>query len=890
MRRLFALYRNIFRKQRVNQELEEELRSYVELVAGEKVRCGADREQVLRDARWDLAHLEPIKESVRDIRTGASLDTLLQDLRYGIRTLARNPSFSVIAVLTLALAIGANTTMFTVVNGVLLKPLPYPEPDRLLTLWETQLSDKSLGTVAPANFYDWREQTHSFAKMAALDPYPDFILNDYGEPQRLAGAAVSADFFSLLGVRMALGRDFLSKEDQRGQNQVVVLSYLTWQRQFGGRADIIGKQLDLNNTGYIVTGVLPRDFSLVSKAADFQARNRFDLWTPLALPSPPEPWQRGTHPLAVFARLKPGIGLKHAQADLDRVADNLQRLYPGADTGRGIAAIPMKQHVVAGLRPALFALLTAVGLVLLIACANVGNLLLTRAAARQQEMSLRTALGASGRRLAQQLCTESMVLVMLGGVLGLVVAMAAVPVIVRYLPADLPRASEIAVDARVLAFTSVVSLLVGAAFGFVPLLQTQRVDTSSALKNGGRGVLTGHSYLRSALIVGQVAIALILLVGAGLMTKSFWTLLKVSPGFETEHILTARLSLPPRYLNGYKFGTGQHRRISAFQRELLERVRNISGVQSVAFTAYLPFSGVDNSWDFDIEGRPSNPPGVHDLMNYRPVSADFFKTMGIPVQRGRAFRAADNEDAPLVVIVNESMARAFWHHQNPVGQRLRFSEGKWRTIVGIVADVHHEALDTKPEPEMYLPYAQVPNVEARPTIVLRTSAEPAALSRALRKAISAVDSNVPVDQIETMQQMVSASVSQSRFRTVVLFVFALLALFVAAIGLYGVMSYLVGQRMPEFGVRMAVGASSGAVLRLVLGNATKLVSIGIGIGLVSAALLTRFISSLLYGVAPFDAATLTGVSVFLAVVALLASYIPAHRAAKTDPIQCLRYE
>src|SRR5882757_5572403 len=301
MRRLFALYRNIFRKERVNQELEEELRSYVELVADEK------------EAGWDLAHLERVKESVRDIRTGASMDILLQDLRYGIRMLVRNPSFSVIAVLTLALGIGANTAMFTVVNGVLLKPLPYPEPDHLVMLWEKQLSDQSLGTVAPANFYDWREQTHSFAKMAALDPYPDFILNGYGEPQRLAGAAVSADFFSLLEVRMALGRDFLSKEDRPGRSQVVVLSYLTWQRHFGGRADIIGKQLNLNNTGYIVVGVLPRDFSLVRKAADFQARNRFDLWTPLALPSPPEPWQRGTHPLVVFARLKPGIGITQAQ-------------------------------------------------------------------------------------------------------------------------------------------------------------------------------------------------------------------------------------------------------------------------------------------------------------------------------------------------------------------------------------------------------------------------------------------------------------------------------------------------------------------------------------------------------------------------------------------------
>jgi putative ABC transport system permease protein len=890
MRRLLALYHNLFRKDRVNQELDEELRSYVELVANDKVRCGADRKEVLKEARQDLAHLELIKESVRDVRTGAFIDILLQDLRYGIRTLARNPSFSVIAVLTLALAIGANTTMFTVVNGVLLKPLPFPQPDRLLILWERQLSDNTLGTVAPANFYDWREQTHSFAKMAALDPYPDFILNGYGDPQRLAGAAVSADFFSLLGISMALGRDFLSKEDRPGQNQVVVLSYRTWQRHFGGRSDIIGKQLNLNNSGYVVVGVLPRDFSFVTKAVDFQARNRFDVWTPLALPSPPEPWQRQTHPLGVFARLKPRIDVRRAQADLDRVAGNLEHLYPGADKGRGITAVPWKEYVVGNVRPALFALLTAVGLVLLIACANVGNLLLTRATARQQEMSLRTALGASGNRLARQLCTESMVLVMLGGFLGLIIAITAVPAIVRHLPADLPRASEIAVDGPVLAFTSILSLLTGIAFGFVPLLQTRRANTSASLKRSGRGVVISHSYLRSALVVGQVAIALILLVGAGLMIKSFWTLLQVSPGFETKRILTARLSLPPQYLNGYKFGTGQHRRISAFQQELLERVRNISGVQSAAFTAYLPLSGTNNSWDFEIEGRPPNPPGVHDVMNYRPVSADYFTTMGIPIQRGRAFQASENEDAPLVVIVNEWMARAFWPGQNPVGQRLRFSEDKWRTIVGIAADVHHEALATKPEPELYLPYAQTPNTEARPTIVVRTSAEPTALVKALRKVISEVDSTVPVDPVETMKQIVSTSVSQSRFRTAVLFVFALLALLVAAIGLYGVMSCLVGQRMPEFGVRMAVGASSGDILRLVLANAAKLVAIGTSIGLLSAALLARLISSLLYGVEPFDATTLAAVSLFLAIVALVASYIPAHRAAKADPNQCLRYE
>jgi putative ABC transport system permease protein len=888
--RFFEFCRNIFGRKRVERELDEEIQSYLELTVAEKERGGMKHEEAVRMARRDLGGLDQVKESVRDVRTGVSLDTLMQDIRYALRTLVKNRAFSTVAILTLALGIGANTTIFTVVNGVLLRPLPYPDPDRLLMLFERQLSSGTLGTVAPANFFDWREQSHSFDRMAAIDPYPDFILNGAGEAKRLAGAAVSSDFFPLLGVRMALGRNFLAEEDRPGQNQVVVLSYSTWVRNFGARPDIVGRQLALNNTGYIVVGVLPRDFSLVSRASDFQSRNQFDVWTPLALPSPPEAWQRGTHPLCVFARLKPRVPIEQAQADLNRIAGNLQRLYPADDKEAGIAAVPMSQHVVANVRAALFTLLAAVGMVLLIACANVANLLLTRAATRQKEITLRVALGASRRRLAQQLLTESMVLAAIGGVLGFACAFLSVPALVHHLPTDLPRTSEIAVDGRVLAFTSLISLITGIVFGMVPLFQSRRVSANDSLKQSGRGVAQGQSRLRSALIVGQVAVALVLLTGAGLMTRSFWNLLRVAPGFRTEHILTARLSLPPQYTDGYKFGTGLHRRISAFQQQLLERVRAIPGVQAAAFTAYLPLSGRDNSWSFYIEGRPAKPVGVFDLTNYRPVSSGYFETIGIPVERGRSFNLTDDEDHPLVVIVNQSMARTFWGQQNPVGQRLRFGDSKPRTIVGIVGDVHHEALGSKPTPEMYVPYSQVPNVEARPTIVLRTSVEPSSLTGALRKAVSEVDSNVPMDHIETMQQIVSGSVGQSRFRTAVLAMFALLALFVASIGLYGVMSYLVSQRKREFGIRIAVGASHGAVLRLVLGHAAKLVSIGICVGLVGAALLARLIASLLFGVAPFDAATLASVSVLLAVVALVASFIPAQRAAQADPMESLRYE
>jgi putative ABC transport system permease protein len=637
-------------------------------------------------------------------------------------------------------------------------------------------------------------------------------------------------------------------------------------------------------------GVLPREFSFVSKASDFQSRNRFEVWTPLALASTLEPWQRGTHPLCVFARLKPGVSLKQAQADLNRVARNLQRLYPDDDKERGITAVPLRQHVVANVRTALFALLAAVGMVLLIACANIANLLLTRAATRQKEMALRVVLCASRKRLAQQLLTESMVLALLGGALGLSSAFLGVPALVHHLPSDLPRASEVAIDGRVLFFTSLISLITGIVFGLVPLFQSQRVSANNSLKQSGRCIAAGQSRLRSALIVGQVAIALVLLIGAGLMIKSFWTLLRVSPGFQTEHILTGRLSLPPQYSNGNVFGSGAHRRITAFQRKLLERVRHIPGVQSAAFTAYLPLSGTDNTWAFDVEGRPAKPPGVYDITHYRPVSAGYFATIGLPVRRGRGFDPADTEDSSLVVIINESMARTFWKQQNPVGQRLRFGEPKWRTVVGVVGDVHHEGLGTKPAPEMYLPYGQIPNVESRPTIVLRTATEPTTVTSALRKAVSEVDAKVPLDQIETMKQIVSVSVGQSRFRTALLLTFALLALFVASIGLYGVMSYLVSQRTQEFGIRMAVGASGGDVLRLVLGRAAKLVSTGICLGLLGAILLARLIASLLYGIGPLDAATFAAVSVLLAAVALLASYIPARRAAKVDPVVSLRYE
>ncbi|MGC2404227.1 MAG: ABC transporter permease, partial [Acidobacteriaceae bacterium] len=555
---LRAFWRNIFKRKTANEDLDEEVRSYLEMTAAEKVRCGMAPEAALREARKELGGVEQVKQRVRDTRAGVSVDIVMQDVLYTLRTLSRNPAFSLVVVLTLALGIGANTTIFTIVNGVLLKPLPYPEPDRLFMLWESSLTERNLGTVAPSNFYDWREQSHSFAKMAAIDPYPDFILKVSGQARRMAGAAVSHDFFPLLGVHMAVGRDFLPEEDRPGSNQVVILSYSTWQSLFGGRSDVVGGLLRLNDADYTVVGVLPRNFSFVSKASDYQSRNRFDLWTPLALPSPPEAWQRGTHSLCVFARLKPGVSQREAQADLNHVAGNLQRLYPSDDKGRGITAVPLAQHVVTDVRVALFTLLGTVGMVLLLACANIANLMLTRGASRKKEIAVRIALGASRNRIARQLITESLVLAVTGGLVGLALVFVAVPALVRHLPADLPRTSEIMVDWRVLTFAGLLSVSTGIVFGLLPFLQSRRISPNDSMKQGGRGMATDQSGRRSALIVGQVAVALVLLTGAGLMTKSLWELTQVSPGFQTENILTARLSLPPGYTNGNVYGTGKH--------------------------------------------------------------------------------------------------------------------------------------------------------------------------------------------------------------------------------------------------------------------------------------------------------------------------------------------
>ncbi len=872
LRRLWGKTRGLVDR----RDFEAEIADHLHLLTQRYIRQGMPPEDARQAARRQFGNATLLREDRRAMQTITLIDAFGRDLRYVCRMLRRNPAFAATVVLTLALGIGANTAIFSVYDAVLLKPLPYADPERIVTLWEQQRSE-NLGTVAPANFVDWRAQTNSFSEMAALQPFSNFILTGHGEPARLAGAAVSSNFFRLLDTHMKLGRDFLDEEDRPGKEHVTILSYSVWRRYFGGKSNVVGRTVTLNDISYTVVGVLGPDFELVTS----HSQNQPALWVPLALKL--EKLQRGTHPLRVFARIKPGMTFSRMQADLNIVAANLAKLYPENNREKKIVAVPLSRYVTQKVRMPLMTLLAGVALLLLIACANVANLLLSRAAARQQEVAVRLALGASRGRLGQQLLTESVLLAVLGGATGLFLAAAAIRILDRYLPADLPRITGLAIDLRVLAFTALITLITGILFGLAPLFQTARGSANEALKQNARVAVGVPSRVRDVLVVAQIAIALMLLTGAALTAKSLWNLLQVDPGFRTEHVLTARVSLPAS-----RYPDVQH--ISAFLNELLERVRNMPGIQSAGLTAYLPLSGADNAWSFFIEGRPPLPIGMYNMVKYRPISPGYFEAIGIPLIQGRRFTAADSQSAPLVVIINESMARTYWGKESPVGQHLHFAGPAWRTIVGVAGDVRHESLDGELKPEMYVPFTQIPATERTPTIVVRTAIDPGAVTASLRSAVAGIDRALPVDQVETMEQLVSASVGQPRFRTMLLAAFSILALAIASMGIYGLMTYLVSQRTREFGIRLAIGATKVDVLRLVLRRAGVLIGIGLSLGLLGSAMVARLITKLLYGVHALDPAIFVAVALLLSAIALLASYIPAWRATRVDPVSALRHE
>jgi putative ABC transport system permease protein len=856
------------------------MEEHVALLAERYRRQGLTSKDAELAARRRFGNTVLLEEDHRTMLRIPTIDELRSDLIFAARLLRKNPGFAAAAVLTLALGIGANTAIFSICNAVLFKALPYSDPDRIVMLWETMRDGKRI-TVAPANFVDWRNASRSFSEVAAVNPNSGFTLGWQNEPVRLTGASVSANFFSLLGIRFALGRSFLSQEDQPGNDHVAILSHRAWQQRFGADHDITGKAIRLNDATYTVVGVLPADFQFAANAAEFQARSQVDIWVPLALDL--EKLNRGTHPLRVVARLKPGVKLAQTQAQLNVLAANLARMYPADNKDKGIAAVPIAEQVTANVSVALKALLSAVGLVLLIACTNVANLLLSRAAARQREMAVRVAVGASQWRLAQQLLTESLLLAALGCIVGLGLSLAAMRFVTPLLPADLSRAAGVDLDARMLGFTVAISLFAAVLFGLGPLLGAKRVDPGESLKQSNRVADGGQSALRSVLAVVQTAIAIILLIGAGLMAKSFWALIHVPPGFRTENVLTARLSLPEsRYPD--------NRRIAAFERQVLQALHGRPGIQSAGFATYLPLSGSDNGWAFFIEHQPPLPVGTFNFAKYRPVSEGYFETLGIPLLHGRLFTAADVANSPWVVVINDSMAHQFWGSKNPIGERLHFDGPIWRTVIGVVGDVRHEGLDGEPSAEMYMPVDQAANLESGPTIVVRTALDSSAAAATVREAISGINREFPVDSIETMGQLLSRSIAQPRFRTTILMAFSILAMVMASIGIYGVMNYLVIQRTREFGIRLSLGATRGDVLRVVLGRAVGLIGVGTCLGLIGAIALVRFIANLLFQTPPLDGLTFAVVPMLLITVGLLASYLPARRATRVDPMVALRYE
>jgi predicted permease len=811
------------------------------------------------------------------------MQAVRQDLLFGIRMLWKSPLFTAVAVMALALGIGANSAIFSVVNAVLLRQLPFKNPESLVWIWSTRV-DRDKAFFSIPNFIDTRDQNRTLEEISAFANW-GANLTERGDAERLQGVRLTTNALQMLGVKAIIGRSLLPEDDKPGSQRVVVLSHGLWQRRFGAARELIGEKLILNGDSYTVVGVLPPEFIFPGAEAE--------MAIPLTLETDPRRTERGSNFLRVFARLKPGMTREQAQSDLDGITDRLKQQYPDANAKlTAPRLIPLHNEIVGNYHGALLMLLGAVGLVLLIACSNLANLLLARASARQKEIAVRAALGATRMRLIGQFLTESLILAILGGALGIILAMWGVRLLLALGPADLPRAGEVDIDARVLLFTFIISILAGIIFGLSPALQASRVDLNEELKAGGRTSSdgAGRSHPRNLLVITEVALSLLLLISAGLFVKSFLRLQAVSPGFNPENLLTVRLSLPrSKYSN--------RETVKIFYEKISPRLGSLPGVESVGLISVLPLSGMNTRADYTIVGRPPLSPTEAPGAQNRWVSAGYFKTMGIPILKGREFTEHDTSSAQSVVIIDEALARRYWPNESPLGAHLKIDDGgtvpREVEIVGVAGGVKQFGLDDEPTATIYAPFYQIPENTVSflinsMNLVVKTTTNPLALSNAVRQEVQAVDKDVPASGMKSMEQALSVVIAPRRFNLMMLGIFAVTALLLAATGLYAMISFSVNQRSTEIGIRLALGAQQFDILKLIVGQGLKLVLVGVVIGIAGSLALTRLLSSLLFNVSPTDPYTFLAMSLLLTLVALLAGYIPARKATKIDPIIALR--
>ncbi|ABF43284.1 ABC efflux pump, inner membrane subunit [Candidatus Koribacter versatilis Ellin345] len=865
---LFRL-RALFRRNAGDRELDDELRFHLERQTAKYVKSGMSEAEAARRARLEFGGLDQVKEECHEARGISFIETLLQDTRYAIRTLLRAPAFTACAVLTLALGIGANTAIFSVVNSVLLNPLGYPDPQELLAARQNE---------ALANLADMQRQTHAFSSSGGVNINPmDFT--GQGEPVRIHAAFVDAGLFPTLGVQPMLGRWISPDEDVKGGPRNAVVSYAFWRDFLGSDPHVLGKTIGLGGSSYAVIGVMPKDFTLPKELADVF----LSLWVAYPEAAP----ERGVHFLHTYWRLKPGVTIQQAQAEITQADHRLAEAFPDTEKERGTVLVPLHESLVGDVRPALLVLFGAVGLVLLIACANFAMLLMARAVSRQRELMIRASLGARNSRLIRQRLTESTLLALVGGAAGLVVAKLGATVLLAMKPAALRHFGAIHMDARVFLFVFAVSLLTGLVFGLMPAWSSSRGDISEALRENARTATASRSPLRSFLVTAELALALILLAGAGLLIKGFLRLRSVDPGFNPSNVMTMYLQLP-----GTRYPKIPSQNV--FRRELLARINAFPGVEAAMITD-LPLAGNYVAHRVVVNGQPAPALGAEPMVQVLSVMGNYFGVMQTPLRAGRDFTPTDREGQPRVAIVNQAFVRQLLPGQDPIGTRINWARADdpndWFTIVGVVGDVKHDGLNQPVDPAMYSPFSQ--NDEAWRkwmTLVIRTRVPAAALVEDVKKQVWSLDSQIPVSSIQSMDDLLAVSVAQERFNMLLLGMFAALAVALAGVGIYGMVAYRVNQRTHEIGVYIALGAQHRDVLRLVMKDGVKLALIGIGCGLAGAAALTRLMVSLLFEVKPTDPVTLIGVALLLAAVAMLACYIPARRALGIHPMTALRHE